>query len=121
MTEARQLDVEGLRFGGVGPVDLWLAPRECLALGGPSGAGKSRLLRAIADLDVHEGRVACQGTTAEALEPSEWRRRVGMLAADSRWWRDRSANGWVGIGVSDRRPWGCCSACSSISYSGRGI
>ncbi|NIM28153.1 MAG: ATP-binding cassette domain-containing protein [Gammaproteobacteria bacterium] len=89
MTEARQLDVEGLRFGGVGPVDLWLAPRECLALGGPSGAGKSRLLRAIADLDVHEGRVACQGTTAEALEPSEWRRRVGMLAADSRWWRDR--------------------------------
>ncbi len=91
MTGTRQLDVVGLRVDGVGPVDLWLAPGECLALGGPSGAGKSRLLRAIADLDVHEGSVSCQGKAAEELEPSEWRRRVGMLAADSQWWRDRVA------------------------------
>ena len=89
MTGTRQLDVVGLRVDGVGPVDLWLAPGECLALGGPSGAGKSRLLRAIADLDVHEGSVSCQGKAAEELDPSEWRRRVGMLAADSQWWRDR--------------------------------
>lgn len=89
MTETRQLDVVGLRVDGVGPVDLWLTPGECLALGGPSGAGKSRLLRAIADLDAHEGSVSCQGTAAAKLKPSEWRRRVGMLAADSQWWRDR--------------------------------
>lgn len=89
MTATRQLEVEGLRVDGVGPVDLWLACGECLVLSGPSGAGKTRLLRAIADLDVHDGRVACQGTAAEALEPSEWRRRVGMLAAESQWWRDR--------------------------------
>jgi ABC-type iron transport system FetAB ATPase subunit len=89
MTGTRQLDVVGLRVDGVGPVDVWLAPGECLVLCGPSGAGKSRMLRAIADLDVHEGRVSCQGTAAEELAPSEWRRRVGMLAADSQWWRDR--------------------------------
>jgi ABC-type iron transport system FetAB ATPase subunit len=89
MTETRQLDVVGLRVDGVGPVDLWLAPGECLVLSGPSGAGKSRLLRAIADLDVHTGSVSCRGLAAEALDPSEWRRRVGMLAADSQWWRDR--------------------------------
>ena len=89
MTGTRQLDVVGLRVDGVGPVDVWLAPGECLALSGPSGSGKSRLLRAIADLDVHEGSVSCQGRAAEELEPSEWRRRVGMLAADSQWWRDR--------------------------------
>jgi ABC-type iron transport system FetAB ATPase subunit len=60
-------------------------------LSGPSGAGKSRLLRAIADLDPHQGRVCCQGTAAEDLAPCQWRRRVGMLAADSQWWRDRLA------------------------------
>jgi ABC-type iron transport system FetAB ATPase subunit len=89
MTAIRQLDVAGLRVDGVGPVDLWLAPGECLVLSGPSGAGKSRLLCAIADLDVHQGSVSCRGTAAEALAPSEWRRRVGMLAADSQWWGDR--------------------------------
>ena len=89
MTRPRQLEVVDLCVNGVGPIDLWLAAGECLALSGPSGAGKSRLLRAIADLDVHEGRVVCRGTAAEALEASEWRRRVGMLAADSQWWRDR--------------------------------
>ena len=85
MTDSRQLDVVGLRVDGVGPIDLRLAGGECLVLSGPSGAGKSRLLRAIADLDVHEGRVYCQGTAAGDLIPSEWRRRVGMLAADSQW------------------------------------
>ena len=89
MSPPRQLDVVDLRVNGVGPVDLWLAPGECLVLGGPSSAGKSRLLRAIADLDVHEGRVSCQGTAAEDLEAPQWRRQVGMLAADSQWWRDR--------------------------------
>ena len=89
MTASRQLDVVGLRVDGVGPIDLGLTKGECLVLSGPSGAGKSRLLRAIADLDVHEGRVACEGIAAGDLKPSDWRRRVGMLAADSQWWRDR--------------------------------
>jgi ABC-type iron transport system FetAB ATPase subunit len=89
MTAVRQLEVDGLRIDGVGPVDLWLAPGECLVLHGPSGAGKSRLLRAIADLDVHDGNVSCLGTAAEAMAPSLWRRRVGLLVADSQWWGDR--------------------------------
>lgn len=89
MTGTRQLEVVGLRMDGIGPVDLALDDGECLMLSGPSGAGKSRVLRAIADLDVHAGSVSCQGIPAEDLPPSEWRRRVGMLAADSAWWRDR--------------------------------
>ena len=83
MTAGRQLDVAGLRVGNVGPIDLWLDEGECLVMDGPSGAGKSRMLRAIADLDVHEGRIACQGIAANDLRAPEWRRRVGMLAADS--------------------------------------
>ena len=101
MTATRQLDVAGLRVDGVGPLDLWLAPGECVVLSGPSGAGKSRLLRAIADLDVHDGRVSCQGAAAQALEPSEWRRRVGMLAAESQWWRDRVADHFAAPPNSD--------------------
>ena len=89
MTRDPQLDVVGLRVDGVGPIDFRLAAGECLVLSGPSGAGKSRLLRAIADLDVHEGKVSRQGIEARDLKPSDWRRRVGMLAADSQWWRDR--------------------------------
>ena len=89
MSGNRQLDVVGLRVDGVGPIDFCLAKGECLVLGGHSGAGKSRLLRAIADLDVHEGSVSCQGIAARDLKPSDWRRRVGLLAADSQWWRDR--------------------------------
>jgi ABC-type iron transport system FetAB ATPase subunit len=89
MTAKHQLDVAGLRVSGVGPIDLWIDEGECLVMSGPSGAGKSRVLRAIADLDVHEGSISCQGIAAEDLRAPEWRRRVGMLAADSQWWRDR--------------------------------
>lgn len=91
MTTSRQLDVAGLRVGDVGPIDLCLTTGECLVLSGPSGAGKTRLLRALADLDEHEGRVSCEGVAARDLRPPEWRRRVGMLASDSQWWRDRVA------------------------------
>lgn len=89
MSAPRQLEVEGLSADGIGPVDLWLEAHECVVLGGPSGAGKSRFLRAIADLDVHGGRVSCRGTACDELEPWEWRRRVAMLAAESHWWRER--------------------------------
>jgi len=40
---------------GLEPIDLSVDAGECIALGGPSGCGKSLLLRAIADLDPHEG------------------------------------------------------------------
>lgn len=89
MTGVVMLEVSGLRMNGIGPLDLSLDAGECVALCGPSGAGKSRVLRAVADLDVHAGRVACEGIGADELAPSEWRRRVGLLVADSQWWRDR--------------------------------
>jgi ABC-type iron transport system FetAB ATPase subunit len=89
VTTPRQLEVSGLRVGDVGPVDFSLSQRECLVLSGPSGAGKTRVLRAIADLDEHAGRIACQGIAATDLSPSQWRCRVGLLASDSQWWRDR--------------------------------
>lgn len=68
------------------PFDLELAPGECVALSGPSGSGKSRLLRAISDLDPHEGEAWCDGIAQLGIPGPAWRRRVGLLPAESAWW-----------------------------------
>ena len=71
------------------PLDLHVAAGECVALRGPSGSGKSRLLRAIADLDPAEGSVSLGEETREAMSAPRWRRRVGLLGAESQWWHER--------------------------------
>lgn len=83
------LQIRNLRGAGFGPVDLSLADGACLCLSGPSGAGKSRLLRAIADLDPHRGELVLDSRPSEEFSPCEWRRRVGLLPAESGWWSER--------------------------------
>jgi ABC-type iron transport system FetAB ATPase subunit len=72
----------------VGPLDLTVDAGECVGLTGPSAAGKTLLLRAVADLDPHEGRIALDGTPSTSLAAPAWRRRVAMLPAESQWWHD---------------------------------
>jgi ABC-type iron transport system FetAB ATPase subunit len=71
------------------PIDLHLAAGECLALSGPSGSGKSRLLRALADLDPALGGVQLDGRDRLLFSGPEWRRKVGLLPAESGWWHER--------------------------------
>jgi ABC-type iron transport system FetAB ATPase subunit len=71
------------------PFNLELAAGECVTLSGPSGSGKSRLLRAIADLDPHEGEAWCNGTRQYDVSGPAWRRRVALLPAQSAWWGER--------------------------------
>lgn len=78
----------GLATGSIGPVDITLAAGECMGLSAPSGAGKTRLLRAMADLDVHQGECRLDGVTAADMPAPQWRRRVAFLAAESAWWAD---------------------------------
>lgn len=69
-----------------GPVTLELAAGECLCVTGPSGSGKTLLLRALADLDPHEGEVLLQDVPADRIAPPQWRRQVGLLPPESSWW-----------------------------------
>lgn len=70
------------------PVTLTVAAGELVFVSGPSGSGKSLLLRALADLDPHAGEAWLGDEPRSAMAPSRWRRRVGLLPAESFWWAD---------------------------------
>ena len=61
---------------------------QVVCLSGPSGSGKSRLLRAVADLEPHGGRVFLGDTDQLDVPAHQWRSRVVMVPADSQWWFD---------------------------------
>lgn len=84
-----RLDMEGLYCDGLGPITMHAVGDECVCISGPSGAGKTRLLRALADLDVHQGVTYLNGRSREEYLPCEWRRRVGLLPPESHWWMER--------------------------------
>jgi len=71
--------------GGAG-FDFSLHPHEVLAISGPSGSGKSLLLRALADLDKHQGQVFLNGQSQATFKPADWRRKIVLVAAESAWW-----------------------------------
>ena len=83
-----RLRVEALRIHGVGPIDLDVDRGECLGLSGPSGSGKTLLLRAIADMEPHEGAIFLDGSEQATIAAPAWRRQVGLLPAESLWWFD---------------------------------
>lgn len=80
------LEIDAIRHIAGGPFSLNLSEGECVGLQGPSGSGKTLLLRAIADLDPHEGEVRLDGRPAGEFRPTEWRQAVGYLPAESAWW-----------------------------------
>ena len=82
------LRLQALRTRLLEPVDLSIDAGELVFLSGPSGTGKSLLLRAIADLDPNNGEAWCDDRARSSLPAPEWRRRVGLLPAESGWWAD---------------------------------
>ena len=82
MFAVRDLEIPGLRA-----LSFEVPPGGVLAVSGPSGSGKTRLLRALADLDPQRGSVRWGGRSCAALPAPEWRRRVGLLPAEPRFWR----------------------------------
>jgi len=82
------LEFQAFAIPLVGPLSLRCTV-PCCTLAGPSGSGKTLLLRALADLDPHAGRVLLDGVEQGELSAAEWRRRVAYLPAESHWWADR--------------------------------
>ena len=70
----------GVRNRFVRSGDFFVADGEACAIVGPSGAGKTSLLRIIAGLDPHEGRILMDGVEIQNLPPH--RRQVGFVSQD---------------------------------------
>ena len=79
--------VRDLKIPGLPPLAFEVPPAGVLAVSGPSGSGKTRLLRALADLDPHGGHLSWAGRSCDAMPAPEWRRRVGLLPGEPRFWR----------------------------------
>jgi ABC-type iron transport system FetAB ATPase subunit len=75
---------------------------EIVTLRGPSGSGKTLLLRALADLDPHEGKVWLDGVEQAAMPAAAWRRRVRYAAAEAAWWSDRVGDHFRSAAVAAR-------------------
>ncbi|MBF0588066.1 MAG: ATP-binding cassette domain-containing protein [Magnetococcales bacterium] len=84
-----RLRVEQLRTCINPPLTFQVEAGACVTLQGPSGCGKSLLLRALVDLDPNEGEVWLGERARNTTPPTEWRRALGYLAPESRWWLDR--------------------------------
>ncbi len=80
------LRLEQFTSNGLEPIDLELSAGQCLTLSGPSGSGKTLLLRAIADLDPHQGEAHIGNLTQSQTAAPKWRQTAGFLPAESSWW-----------------------------------
>lgn len=82
------LRIKGLCVHDLDAFDLMVADGECVCVSGTSGSGKSLILRAIADIDPHQGQVFLGEQSREAMPASQWRSLVMLLSADTHWWCD---------------------------------
>ncbi len=70
------------------PVSFEVGLQEVLMVSGVSGSGKSVLLRALADLDAHEGEVWLGEQLQSAIKAPDWRAQVMWFPAETAWWAD---------------------------------
>lgn len=80
--------IQSIILPGIEPISFSVEAGQCIGISGDSGCGKSRLLRAIADMDEHDGVVSLGDTRSDDIAAFRWRSRVALLPAESQWWCD---------------------------------
>ena len=88
MKQETHLELVNFSSFSLDSINMDINQNETISISGDSGTGKSLLLRAIADLIPHKGKVVLGGIDNEAYSPSTWRKQVAYLAAESQWWFD---------------------------------
>jgi len=83
-----KLKIENLTYRNCGPINLSVEAGECVCIYGKSGSGKSLLLRSVADIDPHSGKILLDDKEQMDFKPFEWRKIVAMLPAENRWWHE---------------------------------
>lgn len=82
------LSIQQLVIHSLGPISFSIQPGETVSLSGPSGVGKSLMLRAMVDLIPHQGEVSYGDELCQQTRPNLWRKKIGLLPAESHWWCD---------------------------------
>lgn len=80
------LEVSNLSTRCFSKLDIEIHAGETVTLSGSSGSGKSLLLRAIADLDPHEGEIRLAGQSQCSMAAHIWRQHISLLPADYPFW-----------------------------------
>lgn len=87
----RLLNIKNLKFLHCGPVNLQVKATDIMGLSGASGSGKSLFLRALADLEAHDGDIALDELNQQSVAAHLWRQKVALLSAETSWWFDTVA------------------------------
>ena len=91
-TSMPTLNIQGLNLSHIteyqGVLDCIIEPGQTLGLSGPSGVGKSVLIKAIADIIPHQGKIFLDNVESQMMSAYEWRKKVTVFPAESQWWFD---------------------------------
>lgn len=113
----RLLNIKNLKFLHNGPVNLKVRATEITGLSGASGSGKSLFLRALADLEAHEGDVFLDELNQQSISAHLWRQKVALMSAETIWWFDTVAEHFDVISEKNLAALGFSKDCMQWSIS----
>lgn len=87
-TPSGDLQLEDVSVGELESVSLSIEAGEVVCISGASGSGKTRLLRAVADLEPHDGDCLLGDIRQSETPAHRWRAQVMMVPSESQWWHE---------------------------------
>jgi len=86
MLKIENLNQEFMTFG---PVSFYVRKKEIVGIIGESGAGKSILLKAIADMLPHDGKIFLDAVEQQDIKARDWRKQVALLPSEVVFWNHK--------------------------------